>query len=99
MAEFLGCGKCQEVLKKSKNQIDQPESKSQSQSYDLKSQIQNRGLDCCCLSVNQGLSMSTVTLVTYINLGGSAEMCTSVDKIKLTFSLLIRGIACSYDFR
>ena len=51
------------------------------------------------LSVNQGLSMSTVTLVTYINLGASAEMCTSADMIKLTFSLLIRGIACSYDFR
>ena len=45
--------------------------------------------------------MSTVTLVlvTYINLGASAEMCTSADMIKLTFSLLIRGIACSYDFR
>ena len=50
------------------------------------------------LSVNQGLSMSTVTLVTCI-LGASAEMCTSADMIKLTFSLLIRGIACSYDFR
>jgi len=33
-----------------------------------------------------------------VSRGGSAEMCTSVDKIKLTFSLLIRGIACSYDF-
>jgi len=33
-----------------------------------------------------------------VSRGGSAELDTSADNIKLTFSLSIRGIACSYDF-
>lgn len=50
--------------------------------------------------VSRGLKKSqSKKLMTYIYLGGSADMSTSADNIKLTFSLSVRGTACSYDFR